>query len=110
MELKPDEVDLVGQGVRVIGQVRCDPICERINWLTTHYLRKVASGDWVVLYEDPDDRRFWELFYPESELQGGGPPRLTVLTRDQARAKVSIPLTAARKGPARHFAYQSSRL
>lgn len=94
MKLSADEVELVGKWVSVNGQIRGDQTCERIQWLTTHYLRKVASskrwGDWEILFEDPNDGRFWERTFPQSEMQGGGPPRLTVLSREQAKAKYQL--------------------
>jgi hypothetical protein len=94
MKLKPDEVELVGKWVRVNGQVRADETCERIQCLTTHHLRKVATskqwGDWETLFEDPDDGRFWERTYPQGEMQGGGPPRLSILSREQALAKYQL--------------------
>ena len=94
MKLKSSEVELVGKWVTVNNQVHGDETCERIQWLTTHHLRKVASskqwGDWEMLFEDPDDGRLWEHTYPHSEMQGGGPPRLGVLSREQARAKYQL--------------------
>lgn len=95
MRLKSNEVDLVGKWITLGGKVRSDEACERIQWLTTHHLRKVATskqwGGWEVLFEDPDDGRFWEQTYPHSEMQGGGPPRLSVLSREQAKAKYQFP-------------------
>jgi len=94
MKLKPDEIELVGKWVSVNGQVRADETCERIQWLTTHHLRKVATskqwGDWETLFQDPDDGRFWERTYPQSEMQGGGPPRLSAMSREQAKAKYQL--------------------
>jgi type III secretion system (T3SS) SseB-like protein len=62
LRLLPQETDLVGQWVVENGQVRGDAICERIEWLTTHYLRKTAaskvSGGKDSLFQDPDDGRF----------------------------------------------------
>jgi hypothetical protein len=73
------------------GQMRADSVSERIRWLTSHHLRKIGvskySGAWETLFQDPDDGRFWELTYPQSEMQGGGSPALSLLTRDEATAK-----------------------
>jgi len=84
----------VGKWIVVDGKARADATCERIEWLTTHHLRKVASskqwGDWETLFQDPDDGRFWERTFPQGESQGGGPPRLTVLNAEQARAKYPL--------------------
>jgi hypothetical protein len=71
-----------------------DAVCERIVWLTTKHLRKLASspqwGDWEVLFLDPDDGRLWELSYPQGELQGGGPPQLQVVDENVARSKYHL--------------------
>ena len=68
-----------------------DPTCQRIDWLLSSQLRKVASsveyGDWEVLYVDPADGRFWELTYPQGDLPGGGPPRIEAIPVDIARRK-----------------------
>jgi hypothetical protein len=94
MKLTPYETELVGKWVVVNNQVRADETSERIQWLTTNHLRKVAAskqwGDWETLFEDPDDGRLWERTYPQSDMQGGGPPRLSVIGREQAKAKYQL--------------------
>jgi hypothetical protein len=94
MKLKPSEVELVGKWLTVNNQVRGDETSDRIQWLTTHHLRKVASskqwGEWETLFEDPDDGRMWERTYPQSEMQGGGPPRLSVLSLEKAKVKYQL--------------------
>jgi Immunity protein 27 len=91
MNLKHDETELIGKWVEENGQVRADTICERIKWLTSHYLKKIAIskqwGAWETLFQDPDDGRYWEQTYPQGEMQGGGPPSLKCLSREQAKAK-----------------------
>lgn len=49
------------------------------TWLI-HLSDDPASGAWLRLYKDPTDGRLWELSYPQSEMQGGGPRRLRVIT------------------------------
>ena len=73
------------------GRVVADETCQRINELTTSHLKELGrdSSGWDVLYRDPDDGRLWELTYPQSELQGGGPPQLRCLTTDEAKKKYS---------------------
>jgi hypothetical protein len=94
MKLSFSEVELVGKWIMKDGKVRADETCDRIQWLTTHHLRKVATskqwGDWETLFEDPDDGRFWERTYPQGEMQGGGPPRLSLLSREKAQAKYQL--------------------
>lgn len=87
MRLKPEETDLLGKWEVISGNVVADATCERIELLTEQYLDKVAGGGWDTLYRDPNDGRYWELTYPESSWQGGGPPRLTYLSHEQVRAK-----------------------
>ena len=94
MRLKPDEEILTGRWL-FDGQVtRGDVVCERIARLTQHELQKLASspqwGDWEILYVDPSDGRYWELTYPQGDLQGGGPPQLQVLSAAEARIKYRL--------------------
>jgi Immunity protein 27 len=87
MRLRPEETDLLGKWEVVGGNVIADTTSQRIRVLTTRYLEKVAGGGWETLYRDPDDGRYWELTYPHGEMHGGGPPRLTYLSHEQAKAK-----------------------
>ena len=87
MKLKPDETELLCKWVVADGKVTGDETCERIQSLTSQYLEKVAGGGWEILYRDPNDGRYWELTYPQSEMHGGGPPRLTCLSLGQAQRK-----------------------
>ena len=94
MKLHSFEVELVGKWLVENNQIRSDATCERIQWLTTHHLLKIATskqaGDWETLFQDPDDGRFWERTYPQGEMQGGGPPRLATLSREQAQASYGL--------------------
>ena len=91
--MKPDhdETSLIGRWVEVNGQISADAVCERIKWLTSHYLKKVATskqwGAWETLFQDPADGRYWEQTYPQGEMHGGGPPALKCLSQEQAKAK-----------------------
>jgi hypothetical protein len=91
MKLTSEETELVGKWVGGTGQLRGDTTCERIQWLTSSHLRKVAVskqwGAWEILFRDPDDGRYWEQTYPQSELHGGGPPALKCVSQEQASAK-----------------------
>jgi hypothetical protein len=84
----PEETDLVGRWVAVGNQVRGDATCTRIEKLTSSYLQEVATDEsgWETLYRDPQDGRYWELTHP-NDYHGGGPPRLTHISEDVARAK-----------------------
>ncbi|MBL8340703.1 MAG: hypothetical protein JNL30_04475 [Rubrivivax sp.] len=89
MKLLPTETCLSGRWLLKAGRVVADDVCARIDALVRGHLRELgrdASG-WDALFLDPSDGRFWELTYPDSSLQGGGPPRLQCLSATQAREK-----------------------
>jgi len=75
-KLGKDEKLLIGQ---VSGGVNKNEEWLRINWLRRNHLREVATDEsgWEVLYEDPDDGRYWELTFIKSESHGGGAPQLS---------------------------------
>lgn len=89
---RPDEVELVGKWISRDGAVRGDDTCERIEWLTTAYLRQVATdaSGWETLFVDPEDGRYWERTYRDGASHGGGPPRMHVITPEAARAKYRL--------------------
>jgi Immunity protein 27 len=94
IKLQPNEQLLTGSWVAQTDKVHGDAICERIKWLLAHHLQKVAdspgSGAWETLYRDPDDGRYWERTYPQSELHGGGPAELRCLTAEEAGQKYRL--------------------
>jgi len=63
---------------------------KRIYVLTTNYLEKLIDKGWEALYIDHNDNRFWELTYPKSEMQGGGPPLLKNIDKNLAFTKYGI--------------------
>ena len=89
MKIQPTETQLTGRWLLQNGHVVADEICKRIDQLVQSYLVQlgVDESGWDVLYRDPTDGRFWELIYPQSELQGGGPPQLRCLSQNEARNK-----------------------
>jgi hypothetical protein len=94
MKLKPEETILTGRWLLDGDVVRGDVACERIEWLTKNELQRLASspqwGDWEILFVDPTDGRYWELTYPQGEMQGGGPPQLQVLSEIDAHRKYPL--------------------
>jgi hypothetical protein len=94
MKLKPEEPELTGKWEMVNGRVRGDATSERIQWLTTTHLQEVAiskeSGGWETLFKDPDDGRYWERTFPHGDWQGGGPPRLALLSVEEAQSKYEL--------------------
>ncbi len=92
MELKSDEIQLVGRWYESAGRTVADTMCQRIDDLISGSLTKITSDSsgWDILYQDPKDERYWELTYPESQWHGGGPPQLTHLSYDQAKKKYKL--------------------
>jgi hypothetical protein len=89
-KLQPNETDLIGEWKVVGGKVVGNEACERIDLLTSQYLEHIAVGNWEKLYRDPEDGRYWELTYPHSDWHGGGPPRLTCLSEEEAQTKYGV--------------------
>lgn len=79
-KLQKNETSLVGTWNLDGVKIKKDHVCERIEWLIKECLTKVSVSDdgWTVIYQDPLDKRYWQLSYPQSHLSGGGPPSLTV--------------------------------
>jgi hypothetical protein len=89
-ELAPEEIDLRGDWiVQTDRSVMANAIEKRIEWLITQKLERIGSDSsgWDTLYRDPRDGRLWELTYPRSEMHGGGPRRLHVVSRGEAAVK-----------------------
>lgn len=87
--LAANETSLLGNWSLNAVKVIADATCRRIEWLISNHLVQLGSdaSGWDELYRDPDDGRLWELTWPQSEMHGGGPPRLSCLTADEARGK-----------------------
>lgn len=88
-KLLPEEVNLIGSWVFKNGQVEGDENTKRIQYLIDNILEKKATSPdgWEILYLDQNDKRFWELTYPDGEMQGGGPPQLKCISREVAKQK-----------------------
>lgn len=86
--LRPDETELTGHWRLVAGKTIADETCERIQQLVRERLVKIATdtSGWQILYRDPQDSRLWELTYPQGAMQGGGPPKLTCVSVQRAKA------------------------
>lgn len=65
------------------GKMVAEGDASRINELLAGHLVKVAIhpiyGGWRELYRHKETGKFWELDYPQSEMHGGGPRRLSEL-------------------------------
>jgi hypothetical protein len=71
-----------------------------IDELLGSWLKKIATdaSGWRILYVHEDTQQFWELSYPASEMQGGGPRLLTCLAISTA-AQWSASSAASGNGP-----------
>ena len=91
MLLKVDESELTGTWIFDGNVVHEDQVCKRIEELTSIVLTQLAFsklyGAWETLFRDPNDGRLWERTYPRGELHGGGPPRLAIISIEEAMRK-----------------------
>jgi Immunity protein 27 len=92
MKLKSNETELQGSWDIEGDSIYADEVCVRIENLITNYLTKIIEDEsgWNKLYQDPDDKRFWELSYPESDRHGGGAPLLKNLSLNEVKEKYKI--------------------
>jgi hypothetical protein len=91
-KIDPNEKKIVGKWVDINGQIIKDSTCKTVEYLVSEYLEKIddSSTGWSVLYQDKSDGRYWELSYPQSEMQGGGPPTLTWMSIEDVKKKYSV--------------------
>ena len=83
MYLESHEVLIEGHWELKQGELVADLNCTRIEQLIREHLSLLKEGEWMNLYEDPRDRRKWLLFYQQSEMHGGGPPSLRVVSKEE---------------------------
>lgn len=96
MKLRPDEYKLCGSWILVGSSLVIDDVGKRIEELTSKYLTKLKTdpSGWNTLYQDSIDNRYWELIYPESELQGGGASTLQYITEEEAKNKYQYSISS----------------
>jgi len=89
MEITSDENTIAEQWEFVGTKMRANEQGKRIDWLRENYLIKIANDEsgWYTLYQDPKDKRYWELSFPSGEMQGGGPRLLKVISEEEAISK-----------------------
>lgn len=92
MNLRSEESELKGQWIVQGNIVLADETCKRIDFLIKNILKEVKTDEsgWNTLYQDNQDKRFWEYSYPQSEMHGGGPPSLKVISEAEAKQKYEI--------------------
>ena len=92
MCIDQNETEILGTWEMKAGRMIEDETCRRIRSLVGAKLQQVAvsKDGWEKLYRDPRDGRYWELFYPQSELHGGGPPALRVASLETVQQKYGL--------------------
>jgi hypothetical protein len=99
--LSADEKVLRGGWTDTPDGLKPDETALRIEALTAHSLVKLGTdpSGWETLYVDPRDNRFWELTFPDSDSQGGGPPMLKNMSIAEATGKYPSVNDPARQAP-----------
>ena len=89
MEIDKDETEIIGNWIFNGSKMIADEQCVRVDWLRSNYLIQIATDEsgWLKLYQDPEDKRYWQLDFKHGELQGGGPPSLILLSELEAKRK-----------------------
>ena len=92
LEIESNETKLIGEIIYGNGKITYNETAARINKLIKNYLVKIATDKdgWEILYQDPKDKRYWEMVFPQSELQGGGAPLLVNISEEIAMLKFNI--------------------
>jgi hypothetical protein len=92
MSLSPNETQLIGSWVRKNNTRAEDEVSLRIRSLIKSELQHIATSKdgWEVLYKDSRDGRYWELMYPHSEMQGGGPIALILASCPVLQEKYGV--------------------
>lgn len=72
------EEEIIGKWIFEGGKVIADSNCQLIESMIKNDLKEINTSEdgWTIQYEEKNGN-VWELTYPESHLQGGGPPKLT---------------------------------
>ncbi|MCW4470553.1 Imm27 family immunity protein [Flavobacterium sp. MFBS3-15] len=92
MKILVTENEIKCQWILAGKELAANNDCERIDWLRKNYLTEIArdNSEWLILYQDPKDKRFWELRFEFAEMHGGGPPSLIYISNDEAKEKYKI--------------------
>lgn len=92
MKIENNETKLVGGWIFDGARMIANDQCKRIDWLRNNYLKLIATDEtgWLKLYQDPEDKRFWQLIFEQGEMQGGGPPTLILMSETEAKEKYNI--------------------
>jgi hypothetical protein len=88
MQLLENEIELKGAWHEEGSGVVANEVCVRIQWLVENSFKEIASLNWETVYQDINDSRFWLLTYPQSNMHGGGPPSINIITNSQVKEKL----------------------
>jgi hypothetical protein len=88
--LRPEESELVGNWVVRDGRLLSDEVETRIKNLIDNDLREVHRQNWGRLFIDPSTGVYWEPTYPQGEMHGGGPMKLSRVAHDEALRKYGV--------------------
>jgi len=74
----PDEL-VGGWIVDPTGRLVGDEVEQLIWEAVRNHFTRVGERDsgWITLYQDSSNGSHWELTFPQSEMHGGGPAKLT---------------------------------
>ena len=66
-----------------------DSICEIIENMIANNLDEVGNreGGWITLFKEKTTGKFWERTFPESNMHGGGPPQLELLSKNDIKER-----------------------
>ena len=80
-----NQTEIIGSWIYINMQVVMDDNCNLIHKLITEKLVYLADDEsgWNKLYKDEIDNSLWELTYPKSDLEGGGPFKLSKVHRNK---------------------------
>lgn len=94
-EILPEETIIEGQWQSNGKEIIVDDVCKRIEWLISEVLEEIGvdTSGWKTLYQDPKDNRKWVLYFPQSEMHGGGPPALMVVSDDEISGRYKVQIT-----------------
>ena len=76
------EEKLIGKWTFKDGKIVADSNCDLIDSMIKNDLKqiKISKDNWTKIYKHSNGS-MWRLTYPESNLQGGGPPSLTKIKK-----------------------------
>ncbi|RYM33505.1 hypothetical protein ERX46_11240 [Brumimicrobium glaciale] len=73
-------MEIDGKWIEINGALKADSNCKLIAEMLQNDLKVIESSEdgWTQKLEGKNNE-IWKLTYPQSHLQGGGPPKLTLI-------------------------------